>query len=136
MVFLDKTIRKPDFPATEQPQAPLVNSGGVMRKLLQNIRLVSEANVDKKKQQMVTTTTDYPKTYTKNKLFTPLYIEDDYRILNLEDTAKLLQTFQIAAMEYDYNTNDLAKEYLLKARYREDRDNFFNSFNIESYAFM
>lgn len=124
MFFSDMKIKRSNSPSNGQ-QADSINSGGVVKKLLQNIRFVSQGHSNNQKQEVI----DY-----KNRLCAPSGIEQDNKILNLQETAKLLQTYQIAAKEYDHSINDLAKVYLLKARYREDRDNFFCSFNVESYT--
>lgn len=61
---------------------------------------------------------------------------DDNRVQRLNETVELLQQFQRATMNYVLNINELAKEYLLKARYREDKENFFNSFRVEPSHLM
>lgn len=58
-------------------------------------------------------------------------IKQDDRKERLEKVIEFLELCQTAAVRYALSTNDLAKEYLLKARYREDRENFYNSFKME-----
>lgn len=58
-------------------------------------------------------------------------VKQDDRKERLEKVMKFVELCQIAAIRYALSTNDLAKEYLLKARYREDRENFYNSFKME-----
>lgn len=66
-----------------------------------------------------------------HELYRPLHKYDDNRLLRLNEAIELLETFQRATMNYVLNVNELAREYLLKARYREDKENFYNSLNLE-----
>ncbi|KAG5897141.1 hypothetical protein JTB14_025094 [Gonioctena quinquepunctata] len=54
------------------------------------------------------------------------------RLHNLEASKVFLEKCQLGAMNYNFGINELTKNYLLKARYREDRENFYNSFSVES----
>lgn len=63
--------------------------------------------------------------------YKPLNCYEDNRYLRLKEAVDLLGNFQRAAASYVFTRNELAAEYLLKARYREDRENFYNSFNVE-----
>lgn len=63
--------------------------------------------------------------------YKPLDCYEDNRYVRLKEAVELLVTFQRAAANYVFTRNELAMEYLLKARYREDRENFYNSFNVE-----
>lgn len=65
-------------------------------------------------------------------LYKPLDAHNDNRILRLKESIELFEKLQRAAMNYVLNVNELARDYLLKARYREDKENFFNSFRAES----
>lgn len=53
------------------------------------------------------------------------------KVINLQNSIEFLHKCKQAANKYSLNTSNLAQEYLLKARYREDRENFFNSFRLE-----
>lgn len=53
------------------------------------------------------------------------------RTQRLNESIQLLERYQKAASTYSIPINELAREYLLKARYREDKENFLNSFLIE-----
>ncbi|XP_023029887.2 uncharacterized protein isoform X1 [Leptinotarsa decemlineata] len=57
---------------------------------------------------------------------------EDSRMNNLKATKLFLEKCQLGAINYNFGINELAKSYLLKARYQEDRENFFNSLRIES----
>lgn len=56
---------------------------------------------------------------------------EDNRVERLKEAVELLEKFQIAAAHYIIPKNELAKEFLLKARYREERDNFIQSLKME-----
>lgn len=56
---------------------------------------------------------------------------EDNREIRFNNMCELLDIFQKATGNYALCTSELANEYLLKARYREDRENFFQSFSIE-----
>ncbi|XP_024939752.1 uncharacterized protein LOC107266817 isoform X2 [Cephus cinctus] len=49
------------------------------------------------------------------------------------DVASWLGDCQRAAQGYDFSGHSLAWEFLLKARYKEDRENFFTSLKLEPY---
>lgn len=55
----------------------------------------------------------------------------DNRNVRLNEVIELLKIFQKSAAKYAICKNDLANDYLLKSRYKEDRENFFHSFHIE-----
>ncbi|KAL3266400.1 hypothetical protein HHI36_010577 [Cryptolaemus montrouzieri] len=63
--------------------------------------------------------------------FRPLEFYEDNKVKCLQETTKFLQHCQLAVMSYSFNRNELARDYLLKARYREDKENFYISLNIE-----
>lgn len=63
--------------------------------------------------------------------YKPLDYYEDCRLQCLEETKDFLKKCQLGAMNYNFNVNDLAKNYLLKARYMEDRQNFYISLRIE-----
>lgn len=65
--------------------------------------------------------------------YKPLNYYEDNRLIKLKEAVELLEKFQLAAAHYCINKNELACEYLLKARYREERENFFHSIQVESY---
>lgn len=67
-----------------------------------------------------------------HKCYKPSDIFDDNRVQRLNESIELLEKFQRAAMNYVLNINELAREYLLKGRYREDKENFFQSCRVES----
>ena len=50
----------------------------------------------------------------------------------LKALADWVEDCQRRARAYDFPGHSLAWEFLLKARYREDRDNFFASLELES----
>nr|CAD7443706.1 unnamed protein product [Timema bartmani] len=55
----------------------------------------------------------------------------DVATKRLNEMTALLAKCQRAAAKYALNQNNLAKEFLLKARYREESDNFIFSFKLE-----
>lgn len=63
--------------------------------------------------------------------YKPLDYYEDNRIVRLNEAIKLLEKYQKAALNYRIGRNELAREYLLKARYREDKENFINSCHVE-----
>lgn len=63
--------------------------------------------------------------------YKPLNYYEDNRILKLKEAITLLDKHQKAASNYRIGRNELAREYLLKARYREDKENFINSCHVE-----
>ncbi|KAK9870955.1 hypothetical protein WA026_009917 [Henosepilachna vigintioctopunctata] len=63
--------------------------------------------------------------------FKPIELHEDNKIECLQQTTKFLQCCQLAAVNYCFTKNELATNYLLKARYREDKENFFISLSIE-----
>ncbi|KAL1509882.1 hypothetical protein ABEB36_004553 [Hypothenemus hampei] len=97
------------------------------------------------------TTTDEKSNYRKEKLknksvklgsksvkfkglyeyFEPFDQYSDNRPERLLETIDLLERSQLGAMHYNYDCNDIARSFLLKARYFDDQDNFFNSIKLE-----
>lgn len=79
---------------------------------------------------------DYRTELMKNEVKALFYYHptryEDNRAQRLSDGIEFLIFCQKAAKKYALSTNETANEYLLKARYREDRENFFNSFKLES----
>lgn len=66
-------------------------------------------------------------------------LDNDYgnnKIVWLNIASEFLENCQRAASAYVLRKNDLAREYLLKARYREDRENFINSFSVEKQCYI
>ncbi|CAH1117516.1 unnamed protein product [Phaedon cochleariae] len=64
--------------------------------------------------------------------YTPFGYYEDNRLRNLAETKLFLERCQLGAMNYNFVVNELAKSYLLKARYQEDKSNFYSSFSVES----
>lgn len=50
----------------------------------------------------------------------------------LNEAIRLLEKHQKAAANYCISINELARDYLLKARYREEKENFFISLHVEN----
>lgn len=57
---------------------------------------------------------------------------DSFRQITFRETVRLLEKGQFAAMEYNFKCNELARNYLLKARYDENKVNFYKSLGVES----
>ncbi|XP_044748285.1 uncharacterized protein LOC123309302 isoform X2 [Coccinella septempunctata] len=72
---------------------------------------------------------------TLHSYFKPLAFYEDNKIRRLQETTKFLYNCQLAVSSYSFNRNELAKNYLLKARYKEDKENFYISLNIEPPIF-
>nr|XP_015834967.1 PREDICTED: uncharacterized protein LOC103312818 isoform X2 [Tribolium castaneum] len=68
--------------------------------------------------------------------FKPLDCYEDNRFKCLIETTEFLQQCQLSALHYNFMPNNLATDYLLKARYKEERDNFYQSFRVESLECM
>jgi hypothetical protein len=64
-------------------------------------------------------------------LFQPVLLNEDVRIQRLQKVSALLNRSQKAAAKYTFCQNALAWEFLLKAHYQEERENFFISFKLE-----
>lgn len=64
--------------------------------------------------------------------YTPLNCCEENRLKCLSKTTEFLQQCQLSALHYNFITNNLATEYLLKARYKEEKTNFLQSLRIES----
>ncbi|VEN36627.1 unnamed protein product [Callosobruchus maculatus] len=54
-----------------------------------------------------------------------------YSIESLVQTVEFLGKCQLGATGYNFSVNDLAKSYLLKARYQDDKENFIKSLSVE-----
>lgn len=120
---------------------------GVIRRLLSTLKIWPATEVSRKTPSETITVSNKrrEKTFQKNKfknLHESYYntpntlLEDDSRVQRLNECIELLEKFQRATMNYVLNINELAREYLLKGRYREDKENFFNSFRIENSHLM
>lgn len=72
---------------------------------------------------------------TLHSYFKPLEFYEDNKIRRLQETTKFLYNCQLAVASYTFSRNDLARSYLLKARYKEDKENFYISLNIEPPIF-
>lgn len=57
---------------------------------------------------------------------------EEHRLKCLAKTTKFLQQCQLSALHYNFVKNNLATDYLLKARYKEEKTNFYHSLKIES----
>lgn len=114
------------------PPSP-TQSTSVLRKLLSTLKIWPTTEVATVKTANIQKTIKNEQIRFKDlhELYKPLDAHDDNRTLRLNETIELLEKFQRAAMNYVLNINELAREYLLKARYREDKENFFNSFKLE-----
>lgn len=64
--------------------------------------------------------------------FKPLEKYEDSRKEMLKEVTELLEKSQLGAINYNFNCNEIARNFLLKARYCDDQDNFFNSLGLES----
>ncbi|KAK5644118.1 hypothetical protein RI129_007963 [Pyrocoelia pectoralis] len=60
----------------------------------------------------------------------------DSRLVRLNRALEFLDKSQKAAQKYTMKGNELAGEYLLKARYREESENFLHSFSVEKSEFV
>lgn len=67
-----------------------------------------------------------------NDYYKPLEVYEDNRQKCLIECAQFLEKSQIAAMNYNFPVNDLARNYLLKARYHEEAENFRQSLLLET----
>ncbi|CAG9765569.1 unnamed protein product [Ceutorhynchus assimilis] len=56
---------------------------------------------------------------------------EDTLIDSLQGTTEFLEKSQLGAVHYNFSINQMAREFLLKARYFEDEHNFFNSLSLE-----
>lgn len=122
-------------------------STGVIRRLLSTLKIWPATDILQKTPSETKTVSSKrrEKTFQKNEfknLHESYYntpntlLEDDNRVQRLNECIELLEKFQRATMNYVLNINELAREYLLKGRYREDKENFFNSFRIEPSHLM
>ncbi|XP_019876319.2 uncharacterized protein LOC109604231 isoform X2 [Aethina tumida] len=114
-----------------------VQNGNVITKFLNSIRML---NVEPPKVQ-----TQKSKKHRKIKTFRkktrpfkclddfykPLYVIEDNRVQCLHEALEFLEKTQIGALRYSFTSNELARCYLLKARYKEEKDNFVCSLSIE-----
>lgn len=55
----------------------------------------------------------------------------DFKTKNVEQTKLFLEKCQLGAIDYNFVVNNNAREYLLKSRYKDDKQNFYNSLNVE-----
>ncbi|KAJ3657976.1 hypothetical protein Zmor_009748 [Zophobas morio] len=97
----------------------------VLMKLLTSMKLVTTGNNFQKIKG----------TFKKKSLcdyYSPLGCYEDNRTKCLLEAIEFLQQCQLGALQYSFIPNNLAIDYLLKARYKEERDNFFHSFRVES----
>lgn len=58
-------------------------------------------------------------------------VTENNRLKRLQQTILFLKICQKATAKYELYSDCLATEYLLKARYREDQENFYSSFKLE-----
>jgi hypothetical protein len=61
----------------------------------------------------------------------PVVMSKDLKVQRLQQVSVLLARCQRAALSYVFCQNESAWEFLLKAHYRGDRENFFSSFELE-----
>lgn len=133
---------KPNTPGADKPCIKQ-NTPGIIRKLLSTLKVwpTSENNsktVTISNQNVQVHFIMRRKMNQKHliDMYKPLDVYEDNRVERLNEAIKLLEKYQKAAINYVIGTNELAREYLLKARYREDRENFFNSFNVEQSVYI
>lgn len=118
------------------------HSTSVIRKLLSSLRLWPTTEVTKKSTNEIAkpigkqTVTRKRRFQDLHELYKPFDICDNNHVNRLNETIELFEKFQRAAMNYVLDINELAKEYLLKGRYREDKENFLNSFGVEPCHLM
>ncbi|XP_069703188.1 uncharacterized protein [Periplaneta americana] len=67
--------------------------------------------------------------------FEPVFSCENIQIQRLQQISILLNRCQIAASNYAFSRNNVAWEYLLKQHYKEEKDIFFYSFNLEPRNF-
>lgn len=104
---------------------------GLFTKLLMSMKLLNFQNT--------TSDAKVPEVNGKKGLchyFKPLNCYEDNRFKCLLETTDFLQQCQLSALHYNFLPNNLAIDYLLKARYKEERDNFYQSFRVESLECM
>ncbi|XP_022912500.2 uncharacterized protein [Onthophagus taurus] len=110
-------------------------SSNLFRKILTSFSRWSTEDKSNKERHNTSTvlTKETPKRTAKGltDYYKPLNCYEDNRYTRLREAVELLTKYQRAAANFMFSRNELATEYLLKARYREDRENFFNSFNVE-----
>ncbi|KAF2902795.1 hypothetical protein ILUMI_03389 [Ignelater luminosus] len=124
------TSRKPSSTSSEATTSDTKSSTQVgttstLRKILSTLRVLPplEENTNFKKRRNL----------CRRRL------ENNYgnnKIIWLNIANEFLENCQRAASAYVLRKNDLATEYLLKARYREDKENFSNSFSVEKQYYI
>lgn len=134
-------MSKPDVSERKQELLPInIQSTGVIRRLLSTFKIWPATEISQKTPSDIKTTSSKrrERTFRKNKFknlnesyVTPKKLLEDNRVQRLNESIELLEKCQRATMNYVLNINELAREYLLKGRYREDKENFFNSFRVE-----
>lgn len=115
----------------------------MLRKLLSTLKLWPATEISQKTASETTKITSC-KGITRKPRFKDLHemykpFDDvfvDSRMERLNETVELFEKFQRATMNYVLDINELAREYLVKARYREDKENFFNSLRVEPSRLM
>lgn len=100
--------------------APQHSSKSTLKKILTTLKLLSSKNTNEMPTSKCNTSSD---------CITFHY--EDHKIKLLNKAMVFLESSQRAAACYVLKQNEMANEYLLKARYREDRENFLNSFSVE-----
>lgn len=104
------------------------DNANIIGKLLSSLKVWTPIEVNNKPQPNVQAKTVIRKR-NGNKLSRPLCLHQDNRTARLKECVELLERHQRAAAMYSIAVNEMARDYLLKARYREDRDNFVCSFS-------
>ena len=111
----------------ELTAAPVNNYQKILKRFISNFKVWSgDENI---KSENIKPLLESQKGLTD--YYKPLTCYEDNRYIRLRESVELLANYQKASASYVFSRNDLASEYLLKARYREDKENFYNSFNLE-----
>lgn len=63
--------------------------------------------------------------------FGPLEWDNEGRRANLEAAVDLLEKSQLGTIGYNFPSDHMARDFLLKARHFDDQDNFINSLCLE-----
>lgn len=64
--------------------------------------------------------------------YKPVECYDNAKEDNLLETKAFLEKCQVGAINYNFRRDEMARCYLLKARYQDDRENFVYSLSVES----
>ncbi|XP_050308206.1 uncharacterized protein LOC126744714 isoform X2 [Anthonomus grandis grandis] len=88
-----------------------------------------------KPQKTKKKTSKTPKFRGLYEYFKPLSRIEDNRKAALQEVTEMLEKCQLGALNYTFTGNDVARNYLLKARHREEEENFFISLGLESSRF-